>query len=111
MGTGNDFCRSEAGMEPGVVEIFFDVELVLLELAVDGTMEVDPAHSVGLVKSAPEVSEREVYVMDDAVVGVHRAELDASFVAVATRKNDVATDEECGLQLYCSIRTSTDHDI
>ena len=39
--------------------------------------------------------------MHYAMVGVHRAELAACFVAVATREDDVATDEECGLQLYC----------
>ena len=55
-------------LEPGVVEVFFDVELVLLKLAVEGPVEVDPAHSVGLVESAPEVSERQVNVVSDAEV-------------------------------------------
>ncbi len=40
------------------MEVLSDVELVLLELAVNGPVEVDPAHSVGLVEGAPEVSER-----------------------------------------------------
>ncbi len=86
-------------IEPGVVDVFLDVELVLLELAAYGPVEVDPAHPVRLVEGAPEVLERQVDPMFDAEVGLNRAELRARLVAVATRKNDVASNEECGLQL------------
>jgi hypothetical protein len=81
------------------VEVLFDVELVLFELAVDGLAEVDPAQLDGLVEGAPQVSEREVEVMRDADMGLQRAELDARFVAITTRKNDVAPNDESGLYL------------
>jgi hypothetical protein len=48
------------------VEVFFHVELVLFELEIEGPVEVDPAHLVGLVKGAPKVSEREVEVVRNA---------------------------------------------
>ncbi len=82
------------------MEIFFDVKLVLFELAVEGPMEVDPTHLVGLVEGAPEVSEREVDgIVHNAEVWMHRAELDTCFVAVTARKNDMATYNQSCLYL------------
>ncbi len=103
--------EERGGRGPGVVEVFVDVELVLLELTVEGPVEVDPAHSVGLVESAPEVSEREVDVMHDAEVGVQRGELDAGFIAVAARENDVTTDKKRGLQLQFPGLSSADDNV
>jgi hypothetical protein len=98
-------------MEPGVVEVFFDVELVLFELAVDDPVEVDPTHLVCLVEGAPEVSEREVDAMLNAEVRNHSAELDARFVAVTPCKNDMAAYNESSPYLQCSDGSCTDDDV
>ena len=113
IGLGAAECSVEAmaGSRPGVVEVFIDVELVLFELAVNGPLEVDPAHSVGLVEGTPEVFERQVDVMRDAEVGVHRTELDACFIAIATSANHVTANEERCLQLHCPGMSSTYDDV
>ena len=74
-------------LEPGVVEVFFDIELVLFEIAVGRPLDVDPPHLFCSVNGAPEVSEGEIDIMRNSVVVEHRRKFDTRFFAVEARKD------------------------